>query len=394
MKEIIEKQPLLWTILAILLVTLNLRPAISSIGPMLEPIRTDLVLTNGQVSLLTAVPVLCMGLFAPLAVYCNRKFGLKPTIGLLLAVIGIFTFIRGFWPTYTTLLASSLFIGIAIAIIGPMLSAMIKRDYPNRTASLIGVYSFGMGLGATLSAGLTSVVYAASGWPVGLAVWSALSVLAIAVWLQMPSTKNSRLEKIEASAIDANKKAKSPWKSRTAWYMMLFFGFQAALFFSVLTWLAPIAIDKGMSVLAAGGVVTLMTAVQIVCNITIPLLFERFPNRFYWVLGILSFAVAGILLLMFAGTGAIWAAAALIGVALGGLFPIALLLPLDATDSADEANSWAAMTQSGGYLISAFMPFAIGLIYDRTGNHDISLLLFLSFIAMMIFFSYLLQRKT
>ncbi|OIU69917.1 hypothetical protein [Rossellomorea aquimaris] len=76
-----------------------------------------------------------------------------------------------------------------------------------------------------------------------------------------------------------------------------------------------------------------------------------------------------------------------------GLFPIALLLPLDATDSADEANSWAAMTQSGGYLISAFMPFIIGVIYDNTGNHDISLWLFLSFVFFMILFAYLLNRK-
>ncbi|MBT2582139.1 MFS transporter [Planococcus sp. ISL-109] len=390
MKNIVEKRPVTWTIFAILLVALNLRPAISSIGPMLEPIRTDLALSHGQVSLLTAVPVLCMGLFAPAAIVFNRRFGLKPSIGCLLAVIGVFTLARGFWPTYTNLLISSFFIGIAIAIIGPMLSAMIKRDFPFRTASLIGVYSFGMGLGATLAAGLTSVVYASSGWPIGLAVWSVLALIAIIVWIRMPASSPATPQ--EAAAVLTI--SGSPWKNRKAWYMLLFFGFQSALFFSMLTWLAPIAIDKGMSVLAAGGVVTLMTAVQIVCNITIPLLFERYPNRFSWVLFVLGFGVAGVLLLMVAGTTAIWVAAALIGVALGGLFPIALLMPLDATDSSDEANSWAAMTQSGGYLISAFMPFVIGLIYDQTGNHDISLLMFLIFIALMIVFAHLLNKNS
>ena len=390
MNNTAEKRAVTWTIFAILLVALNLRPAISSIGPMLEPIRTDLLLTNGQVSLLTAVPVLCMGLFAPAAIFFNRRFGLKPSIGFLLAVIGVFTLTRGFWPTYTSLLISSFFIGIAIAIIGPMLSAMIKRDFPFRTASLIGVYSFGMGLGATLAAGLTSVVYASSGWPIGLAVWSMLALLAILVWSRMPASSPAPPHHAETVLPISG----SPWRNRKAWYMLLFFGFQSALFFSMLTWLAPIAIDKGMSVLAAGGVVTLMTAVQIVCNISIPLLFGRFPNRFAWVLIVLGFAVAGILLLMYAGPWALWPAAAMIGVALGGLFPIALLMPLDATDSADEANSWAAMTQSGGYLISSFMPFIIGLIYDQTGNHDITLLMFLAFIALMIVFAHLLNKNS
>lgn len=391
MREAGNKPALAGVIFAILLVALNLRPAISSIGPMLEPIRTDLALTNGQVSLLTAVPVLCMGLFAPFAIVFNRRFGLKRSIGLLLAAIGVFTLGRGFWPSYFNLLLSSFFIGIAIAIIGPMLSAMIKRDFPNRTASLIGVYSFGMGLGATLAAGLTSVVYAAAGWPVGLAAWSGLALAALIVWLRMPERKaagNGQAMPEDTLAI-----GKSPWKNLKAWYMLLFFGFQSAFFFSMLTWLAPIAIDKGLSVLAAGAVVTVMTAVQIVCNISIPMLFSRYPDRFLWVLAVLAFGTAGILLLMFAGTWSVWLAAALIGVALGGLFPIALLMPLDATGSADEANSWAAMTQSGGYLISAFMPFIIGVVYDRTGNHDISLWLFLAFVFFMILFAYLLNRK-
>ncbi|RAZ70269.1 CynX/NimT family MFS transporter [Planococcus maitriensis] len=390
MKEVGKKPALTAVIFAILLVALNLRPAISSIGPMLEPIRTDLALTNGQVSLLTAVPVLCMGVFAPFAIVFNRRFGLKRSIGFLLAAIGVFTLGRGFWPSYFNLLLSSFFIGIAIAIIGPMLSAMIKRDFPTRTASLIGVYSFGMGLGATLAAGLTGVVYAASGWPAGLAIWSGLAIAALIIWLRMPEANGKGQQAMPDDPLPISE---SPWKNLKAWYMLLFFGFQSAFFFSMLTWLAPIAIDKGLSVLSAGAVVTVMTAVQIVCNISIPLLFSRYPNRFLWVLAVLAFGTAGILLLMVAGAWSVWLAAALIGVALGGLFPIALLLPLDATASADEANSWAAMTQSGGYLISAFMPFIIGVVYDRTGNHDATLWMFLAFVLFMILFAYLLNRK-
>ncbi|WP_394121676.1 CynX/NimT family MFS transporter [Planococcus donghaensis] len=389
MAEQQKKSTISLMVLAILFVALNLRPAISSIGPMLEPIRADLDLSNSEVSLLTAVPVFCMGLFAPLAVLFGRKFGLKRSIAMLLVAIGLFTLIRGFVPTYPVLLASAFFIGLAIAIISPLLSAMIKRDFPMRTAALIGVYSFGMGLGATLSAGLTGVFYTVADWPLAIASWSLLSVAAIIIWVRV---KQPAEVKVEETAIDGVALV-SPWKNKRAWYMLLFFGFQSAFFFSMLTWLAPIAIEKGMTVLAAGGVLTLMTAVQIVGNISIPLMFNKFPSRLAWILIVLAFGTVGIFLLMFGNVEAIWIAAACIGVALGGLFPIALLMPLDETTSADEANSWTAMTQSGGYIISAFMPLTIGIIYDATGNHDITLLLFLAFIVLMVVFALLLNRK-
>ncbi|MBT2571446.1 MFS transporter [Planococcus sp. ISL-110] len=376
-------------VLAILFVALNLRPAISSIGPMLEPIRADLDLSNSEVSLLTAVPVFCMGLFAPLAVLFGRKFGLKRSIALLLLAIGLFTLVRGFMPTYPVLLASAFFIGLAIAIISPLLSAMIKRDFPMRTAALIGVYSFGMGLGATLSAGLTGVFYTVADWPLAIASWSLLSIVAVIIWLRVEQPAEV---KAEEAGLEKNVQV-SPWRNKRAWYMLLFFGCQSALFFSLLTWLAPIAIEKGLSVLAAGGVLTLMSAVQIAGNISIPLFFNKFPNRLGWILIVLSFGTLGILLLMFGNLASIWIAAAFIGIALGGLFPIALLMPLDETTSADEANSWTAMTQSGGYIISAFMPLTIGIVYDQTGNHTITLLMFLVFIVLMVIFAVLLNKK-
>ena len=389
MSEQQKKSTIGLMVLAILLVALNLRPAISSIGPMLEPIRADLNLSNSEVSLLTAIPVFCMGLFAPLAVLFGRKFGLKRSIALLLVAIGLFTLVRGFWPTYPVLLGTAFIIGLAIAIIGPLLSAMIKRDFPLRTAALIGVYSFGMGLGATLSAGLTGVFYTVADWPLAIASWSLLSIAAIIIWLRVKQP----VEEEAVEEVEGKVERLSPWRNKRAWYMLLFFGCQSALFFSTLTWLAPIAIEKGMSVLAAGGVLTLMTAVQIAGSISIPQFFNRFPNRFMWTVIVLASGTIGILLLMFGSLALIWIAAAFIGVALGGLFPIALLMPLDETTSADEANSWTAMTQSGGYIISAFMPLTIGIVYDQTGNHTITLLLLLSFIVLMVIFALLLNNK-
>ena len=374
-------------VMAILFISINLRPAISSIGPLLDTIRLDLDLTNSQVSLLTSVPVFCMGLFAPLAVVFNKKFGLKLSIFILIAVIGLFTLVRGLAPSYPVLLASAFVIGFAIAIISPLLSAMIKRNFPTRTASLIGVYSFGMGLGAALAAGLTGVIYTAAGWPAALASWSVLTLIALVLWLRVHEPAQTEDVKVEGVPFV------SPWKNKRAWYMLLFFGFQSALFFSLITWLAPIAMDKGMSILTAGAVLTVMTTVQLVCNLSIPVFLEKYPSRHLWILVSLFFGAAGIVLLLIGSIPLIWIAAVCLGITLGGLFPLALLMPLDENTSADDVNSWTAMIQSGGYIISATMPFAIGLFYDRFGSHQISLFFLLALIVLMTVFAFLLNKK-
>ena len=171
-------------LIAIFLIALNLRPAVTSIGPLLDTIRNDLNLTNSEVSLLTAVPVICMGLFAPLAVHWLNKFGQKRGISLLIALIGLLTLIRAWLNDYVSLLVTAFVIGVAIAIIGPILSSLIKEKFPTRTASAIGVYSLGMGAGATLSAGLTGVLYVWIGeeWEYALAFWSSLALLAYLIW--------------------------------------------------------------------------------------------------------------------------------------------------------------------------------------------------------------------
>ena len=46
----------------VIAVTLNLRPILTSIGPLLEDIRLGTGIGYQQAALLTALPVLCMGL--------------------------------------------------------------------------------------------------------------------------------------------------------------------------------------------------------------------------------------------------------------------------------------------------------------------------------------------
>ena len=381
-------------IFAIFALSINMRPAITSIGPMLDTIREQLSLSNAQVSLLTAIPVICMGLFATLAPLLNRKFGLYRTMLTMILLVGIVTALRGFIPGFSVLIGTAFIVGIAIAVMGPLLSAMIKQNFPDRAASVIGVYSFGMGVGSAASAGLTAVFFEASGsYLFALSIWSILALIGLVAWLFAMRAQVTVQQLPSVVVKSQRKKMNSPWKSRKAWLFLLFFGLQSSAFFSIITWLAPIAMAAGMTLLQAGTLLSIMTTVQIFLNILLPQLMQRFPARKFWLLFML---IAGMMSLGLFWTGnhsLMWFGAVLMGIPLGGLFPVALLLPLDETETAEEAGAWTAMMQTGGFIMGGLLPLLIALVYDWTANHTYTFGIMMGLYVLMLILTFLIGNK-
>ncbi|MEC1177065.1 MFS transporter [Metasolibacillus meyeri] len=359
-------------IMAIFIVSLNLRPAITSIGPLLNTIRADLHISGTQVSLLTAIPVFCMGLFAPLAVPMQRRFDLRSAIFMLIALIGVATFMRMFAASYSMLLATSLLVGFAIAIISPMLNTFIKMHFPHKVATVVSIYSLAMGAGATLSAGFTAVFYEYFGkWTTALGVWSVLAVIALIVWrFAIKPDEGATLFTAISSEV------RNPWKTKKAWILLLFFGMQASLFFSLMTWLAPVAMEHGFSVITAGTILTAMSLVQLTTNALLPSFLAKYPNHIAWLFILLAVGSIGASCLFIGTSSAIWAGAMLLGVTLGGLFPLALTLPLNEARNREEANAWSSMVMSGGFMMSAMIPLFIGFVYDMMQSHFYTKIIF------------------
>lgn len=397
-KKLMSKETKKWNslflIFAIFAIAINMRPAITSTGPMLETIREQLSLSNAQVSLLTAIPVICMGIFATLAPLLNRKFGLLRTMAVMITLIGVMTALRGFISGFIVLLVTALIIGIAIAVMGPLLSAMIKQYFPDKAASVIGIYSFGMGVGSAASAGLTVVFFDATGsYLFALSIWSILALIGLIAWF---FAMNGRMEVQQINSVKAKSlrnKRKSPWKSRKAWLLLLFFGLQSSAFFSIITWLAPLATSSGFTLLQAGTLLSVMTTVQIFLNILLPLLMERFPARKFWLLLILVSGMLAIVLFWTEVHSLMWVGAFIMGIPLGGLFPIALLLPLDETETAEEASSWTAMMQTGGFIMGGLLPLLIALVFDLTANHQFTLGIIMLLYVLMFVLAFLIGNK-
>lgn len=379
-------------VVSIFLVALNMRPAVTAIGPLFTIMMESLHVSNTQMSLLTSIPVFCMGLFAPVAVPLQKKLGTKTAIMLLVVIVALANGLRFVEESYLLLVVTSFTAGFAIAIIGPILNAYIKRKFPNRFATVVGVYSFGIGTGATLSASLSVSFYNRfnQNWTVALGSWAALAVIALVVWSvvvrneQGPSQIQG--EKIQGAA-------RNPWTSRRAWTILVYFGLQTSLFFSMMSWLSPMLQDKGFSLVAASSMLTCMSIVQMIGNILIPMLMEKWSNRITWLLTLGSLGIIGFILLWIGFGAMLWIAVFIIGIVLSGLFPIGLLLPLDEARNHEEANSWSSMVLSGGFMMSSIIPILIGYCYDLTGNHAFTYVIFIVLMLGIIGSTYRLKKN-
>ena len=166
------KKKYILMIIALFIASLNLRPSINSIAPLLETIRTSLGMNASVASLLTSIPVLCMGLFAPVAVKFSGKWGIERVLGWSLLVIGVGTVLRFFTQSTSFLLITAFIAGIGIAFAGPLLSGFIKRHFPKHVPSMIAIYTVALTLGAALSSSLiVPMQNSMNSWQSALGIW-------------------------------------------------------------------------------------------------------------------------------------------------------------------------------------------------------------------------------
>ncbi|MFJ5563509.1 CynX/NimT family MFS transporter [Lysinibacillus xylanilyticus] len=377
-------------VVSIFFVALNLRPVVTGIGPLFNVLLESLHISNTKMSFLTSIPVFCMGLFAPFAVPLQRKLGTKTAITLLIIILVLANGLRFLKESYVLLVVTSFVAGFAIALIGPILNAYIKKKFPNRFTTVVGIYSFGIGTGATLSAALTLPFYSHfhESWTIALGSWAILAIIALCIWVL--AIQNQELS--ETSVLTKNA-ARNPWKNVRAWTILIYFGIQTSLFFSIMSWLAPILQAKGFSLVAASSMLTFLSIIQMIGNILVPILMEKWSSRIGWLFSLGVLGMVGFVLLWLGSGSLVWIAVLIIGIVLSGLFPIGLLLPLDEARNDEEANSWSSMVLSGGFMISSIIPILIGYCYDVTGNHTFTYMIFLILMMGIIATTIMLKKK-
>lgn len=351
------------TVLLIFLVAFNLRLGISSVPPILTTIQNSLELSNFSVSLLTSIPVVCMGILAFLVSFVQKKLGRNNGIFLFLLILGVATLSRGVLNSFYGLVVTTLLIGCSIALIGPLLSGFIKELFPKNAGLLIGIYSLSMGLGSVSASSLMlPLTQTFNGqWSAALSVWGVFALISGVIWKILVGKQKD---------LATNKQLKFfSIADKKLWKLALFFGIQSGVFYSFTTWLTSALLTKGVSQVMSITLLTGFTAVQMISSFLIPTLMDKIGTTKQWIIFCSCCLLGSALLLLFTSKLFMLIVSILLAAAAtGGFFPIAMLLPIQESQNASQASVYASIVQAFGYIIGGITPLLIGSLIDLTSS--------------------------
>lgn len=362
-------------LVGIVLAALNLRPAITSLGALFEETRTGLGMSGTVAGLITSVPALCFAVFGVTAPRLSRRFGPAAVVCAGMVAVATGLLIRPFAGNAAGFLAASALTLAGIALTNVLLPVIVKRWFPDRIGTMIGVYSMALAVGTSLAAAATVPMTEALGgsWRTGLLVWAFLAVAAVLPWTAIAAAARKEKAAAAAPAVRADAGPRVV-RSRTAWALAWYFGIQATGAYITMGWLPQIFRDAGVSAGTAGVLLAVTMVMGVPLAFVIPGLAGRMKNQgpIAAVLGL--FGLAGYLGLYFAPVAGAWAWALLLGVS-NCAFPLAITMIGLRAKSPAGVVKLSAFAQSTGYLISIPGPLVIGTLYQHSGGWDLPLAL-------------------
>ncbi|WP_256387972.1 MFS transporter [Pseudonocardia sp. N23] len=369
---------------AIVLVALNLRPAVVGVGPLLPEIRIELSMSATAGGLLTALPVLCFGLLAPVAPRLARLVGLERALFGVLTMIAAGCLLR-MLPGQVTLYVGTVVIGAAIASGNVLLPAMIKRDFTHNLGKMTAVYSAAISLGGGLGAAVTVPLADAAGlgWHAALGAWALWAGLGIICWipqLQRAGKRTSHGPRVGSIA-----------RRALAWHVAGYMGLQSLGFYAGSAWFAEIFMDRGWSPTLAGVLVSIVSVSGLVGSIVTPILATRAKDQRILALLVTAVGFLGVSLMLAPGLEVF--ASIVTGLGSGAALGLALTyIGLRSYDS-HHAAQLSGMAQCVGYTLAAAGPFIVGAMHDVSGGWTAPLLALLLLFIPQAVFSYLAGRN-
>lgn len=368
-------------IAGLILAALNLRPAITSLGSLLEEVRDGLGMSGTLAGLLTSMPAACFAIFGVAAPRLARRWG-QPTVvcaGMVAVTVGVA--VRPLTGGTVGFLAVSALALAGIAVSNILLPVIVKSWFPDRVGAMTGLYSMALSLGTAMAAAATVPMTDLLGgsWRVGLAVWAVVGLVAVLAWVMVVrgrGRQGSRHPRGTASApVSATPSQSAPAATKriahspTAWAMAIFFGLQATAAYITMGWIPQIFRDAGVSASTAGVLLAVVMVMGVPLSFVLPRIAARLTHQGILVVILGLFGLTGDVGLWLAPSGGAWLWALLLGVS-NCAFPLALtMISMRARTSAGVVRL-SAFAQSVGYLLSIPGPLLVGALYQHSDGWD------------------------
>ena len=375
----------------IILLAVNLRAAITSLPPVFPELSAALHLSNGSITVLAAVPVICFGLFSGLGGPLSRSFGEERVLLAALLLLAAGLLLRGALPG-SMLFPGTVLAGGAIALMNVLLPSLVKRRDPEHAGLLIGAYLAMLGAGAVVASLIAVPVFKAAGngpgWPVSLTLglWVVPAVAAAVLWL--PQVRyHTRPERVARPA------GPGVHRHALAWQVGMFMGLQSLSYYATLSWLPTLFRDRGVTAAGAGGLLALMNLGNALTAMVAPAIAHRVKDQRVIIAVTVLAMAAGLLGSQYAPTGSAVAWALLLGFGQGASLGLAIFFTMARAPDPVTAASLSGFAQSSGYLIAAAGPLAVGFLHTATGGWTVPVLALLAALCLQLWAGLLAGRE-
>ncbi|MEU5941764.1 MFS transporter [Micromonospora sp. NPDC047548] len=355
-------------LVGMLLVALNLRAAVTSLGALLDEVRTGLALSGTMAGFVTTLPTIAFAGLGALTPWLVRRYQPARVLVVAMLALAVGQVLRVATDSALVFVLTSALALAGIAVANILLPMLVKQHFPHRTGLVTGAYTMALTVGTTVAAAsAVPIAHAFGSWRAGLGVWAGLAAVAVLPWVPLALRARAARRAATPAAAPAARVRIRPERTRLGWAMAVYFGAQSLSGYAIMGWLAQLFRDAGYPAETAGLLLAGVTALGVPVALVMPTLAGRLRTLRPLVLALTAASTASYVGLALAphGLAPLW----VLLLALGqGAFPLILTTIGLRARTAEGAVALSAFAQSTGYVIAALGPLLVGVLYEATGG--------------------------
>ncbi|MGA8851913.1 MAG: MFS transporter [Aeromicrobium sp.] len=355
---------------AIVLLALNLRALVGSVGVVLDAVRSDLDMSTTVAGVVTTLPVICFAVAGLWSGGVVRRLGLHRSTVLLLVLIFVGLVVRAATSSTAVFLLASTIALVGAAVGNVLLPPLAKRHFPDRLPLISALYGAAL-MGGVAASSLTTVPIASAfgGWRQGLGAWAVLAGVTLIPWVVLWRDRDVASDRPRVSYL-------SLMRTPVAWALVGVFGVQSAQAYAQFGWFPAIMVDAGLSRSHAGALLGLLAFVGLPVTLLLPWLMRRagaWPVLPWFFAAVTAIGWIGVLA---TPTSVPWLWAILLGLG-SASFTWTLTMIGQRAASPESTAALSGFVQGLGYLVAGVGPFGAGYLRDLTGSWDLPVMMLL-----------------
>lgn len=218
---------------------------------VLQPMKTDLGLTDGQAGMLQTTFFLSMAILAFPVSFLVDRWSRRKAVGIMAIIWSVATYITGMGNSFLGVLSPRILVGAGEAGFSAGGTAWITAAYPLRSrGKALGVFNIAISVGAALGAALGGYLCThCGGWRTPFFVFAIPGIILGVIAFFLPDYKTIKSTK-GASSRSVIADTLSLWRIPSLKWLFIGFGMHNIMAFSLLVW-TPALLMRSLNISAS-----------------------------------------------------------------------------------------------------------------------------------------------